>query len=180
MRSKEDCVLELFFNTPKHWHFDQLLRKSGLSRSRLAAWLTQFRQEGLIERKKSKGKMPYYVAKASPLFLHRKRLYAQKQLTTSGLLAHLASLKASVIIVFGSFTRGDWYIESDIDIFIYGDDDAFEQGLYEKKLNREIQVHTAKNKNELKSIEKMLPYIIQGDFVKGSLDDLGVRVYAET
>ncbi len=180
MRSKEDHVLELFFNTPKHWHFDELLEKSGISRPRLVEWLKKLAKEGIIIKVKPRGKMPYYVSiTKSKAFQHKKRLFALKKMTESGLLNHLASLKkAKVVVIFGSFSRADWYDASDIDIFIYGDDSDFKQGKYELRLKRDIQVHNAKDKEDLKRIDKMLPYIISGDFIKGSIEELGVEVHA--
>ena len=181
MRSKEDIVLESFFNSSKHWHFDGLLKRTKISRSQLSQWLKKFAVEGLIKRVKPKGKMPYYVQVfESPTFQHKKKLFALKRLTESGLFDHLTSLKdAKVVIVFGSFTRADWYEGSDIDIFIYGNDEKFKQGEYELKLKRDIQVHAAKNKKDLKKMDKILPYIITGNFIKGSIEDLGVEVHAK-
>ena len=180
MESKEDYVLELFYNKPKYWHFDELKKKSGLSRDRLNHWLKKIVIQGLIKRVKPKGKMPYYVGNyKNPEFQHRKRLFAMKMLSESGLLNHLSTLKeAKVVIIFGSFSRWDWYDHSDIDIFIYGDDSKFDHYKFGFKLHREIQVHTAKDKKDLKRIDKMLPYIIQGDFIKGSIEDLGVEINA--
>lgn len=181
MESKEEQVLGPFFNSPKHWHFDELLEKADISRSQLVKWLKKFQKEGIIKRIKPKGKMPYYVHNPdNPNFRNKKRLFALKKLTKSGLLDHLHTLKgAKVVILFGSFSRSDWYDSSDIDIFIYGNDDEFEQGKYELKLDREIQVHNAKNKKDLKRIDKMLPSIISGDFIKGSIQDLGVEINAK-
>lgn len=180
MQAKEDNVLALFFNSSKHWHFEELLRESKIGRPRLARWLKIFEKEGIIKRVKEKGKMPYYVQNTSdPAYQYKKRLFAMKWLSESGLFSHLASLQnAKVVILFGSFSRSDWYKDSDIDIFIYGNDDDFEQGKYELKLHRDIQVHTAKDINQLKSIDKMLPNIIEGDFIKGTIQDLGVKVHA--
>jgi predicted nucleotidyltransferase len=182
MESKEDKVLELFFNSTKHWHFDVLLKKSGLSRSRLAFWLKRFTEKGMIKRVKAPGKMPYYVQVFENLtFRSEKRLFALKQLTDAGLINHLSSLpKAQVVVLFGSFSRWDWYSDSDIDIFIYGKDDGFMQGKYERLLNREIQVHLFRNKAELQRKSKLLPYILSGDFIKGSIDELGVDIIAKT
>jgi len=181
MNSKEDKVLELFFNSSKHWHFDELLKKSGLSRSRLSAWLKRFQKQGIIKRVKPRGKMPYYVhIFESKTFQHKKRLFALKQMTEMGFLNHLAMLpKAKVVIVFGSFSSYDWYTGSDIDVFIYGEDAYFQHGKFETLLNREIQVHQAKDKKDLKRIDKMLPYIISGDFIKGSIQDLDVDINAK-
>ena len=179
MESKEEHVLGLFYNSSKHWHFEEILRKAKISRPQLARWLKKFEKEGLIKRIKPKGKMPHYVQDFDSVhFQQRKMLFARKQLTESGLLSHLASLpKAKAVIVFGSFTRPDWYEGSDIDVFIYGNGEAFEQGKYELKLKREIQVHTAGSKEDLKRMDKLLPYILAGNFVKGSIGELGIEVH---
>lgn len=181
MKSKENDILELFFNSSKHWHFEEILEKVKIGRPQLARWLKVFQKEGIIKRVKKKGKMPYYVHDFhNPKFDIRKKLYAQQKLASSGLLDHLASLKkAKVVILFGSFSRSDWYKDSDIDIFVYGNDEDFEQGKYELKLHRDIQVHTAKNISELKKMYKMLPYILSGHFVKGYMQELGVEVHAK-
>jgi len=177
MHSKEEKVLRLFFNSAKHWHFDELLKESGLSRSRLCFWLKKYEHNGIIKRIKPKGKRPYYAQIFSASFRNKKKLFALKQLTESGLLNHLSSLdEAKVIIIFGSFIRADWYEHSDIDIFIYGNSNDFEQGRFELKLKRDIQLHTAKDKNDLRRIDKMLPYIFSGMFVKGTIEDLGVKI----
>ncbi len=182
MESKEEQVLELFFNSSRHWHFDELLEKARISRPQLSIWLKKLEKQNLIKRAKPRGKMPYYVnVSDNPRFRHLKRLFALKQITQSGLLDHLSSLEeAKVVVIFGSFSRSDWHEGSDIDIFIYGKDDGFQQGKFETMLNRDIQVHHAAGRKDLKKIDKMLPYIIFGDFVKGSIDDLGVDINAKT
>lgn len=50
-------------------------------------------------------------------------------LEQSGLLRHIAENEGiKTAIVFGSFSRGDWNRSSDIDLFIYGDDNNFDKG----------------------------------------------------
>lgn len=181
MNSKENDVLELFLNSSRHWHFEEILKKVKIGKPQLARWLKIFQKKGIIKRTKEKGKMPYYVHDFhNPKFDIRKKIYAQQKLASSGLLDHLASLeKARVVVLFGSFSRSDWYKNSDIDIFIYGSDKGLKQGEYELRLHRDIQVHIAKDKNELKKMEGMLPYILSGNFIKGSIQDLGVEVHAK-
>lgn len=181
MNSKEDDVLVLFFNSSKHWHFEELKKESGLSRSRLVGWLKKFEKEGIIKRFKPKGKMPYYARVFdSKLFQYGKKIYALKQFTENGFLQHLAELpSAKVVIIFGSFSSYDWHTDSDIDIFIYGDDKGLKQSKYEGLLNREIQLHLANTKKDLKRMDKMLPYIIEGDFIKGSIQDLDIDIHAK-
>ena len=169
MKSKEDALLELFFNSTKYWHFEELRRNVKIGKPQLARWLKKFEADGLIKRVKQKGKMPYYVQNNSDVrFRTKKRLFGLNLLYKSGLLDHLASLKADTVILFGSFSRWDWYKDSDIDIFIYGDDSDFEQWKYEKKLKREIQLFTCKNKEDLKKLgEGLLTNIIKGIVIKG-------------
>ena len=178
MRSKEDKVLESFFNNPKHWHFEELHGSTSISKPQLSYWLKKYEKEGLIRKIKPRGRMPYYVAvEENPEYQSKKRLHAMKMLADSGLLSHLATLKgAKVVILFGSFSRYDWYNNSDIDIFIYGDDKNFQAGKYGLRLRRDIQVHSAKDRKDLKRMDRLLPYIISGDFIKGSIEDLGVEV----
>ena len=181
MQDKQDKVLELFFNKPKHWHFEELRRKAEISKPQLAQWLKVFEKEKLIERVKPRGKMPYYVGNINnPIFRNRKKFFAKEMLLKSGLLDHLVTLKkAKVIVIFGSMSRWDWYDDSDIDIFIYGKDDDFEQGKYELKIKREIELHHAETPKDLKRMDKLLPNIVSGDFIKGSMQDLEVEIHAK-
>jgi predicted nucleotidyltransferase len=181
MQSKETALLELFFNQSKYWHFEELRTTIKIGKPQLARWLKMFKKEGLIKRIKEKSRMPYYAQDfENPKFRSRKKLFAWQKLFDSGLLSHLNSLeKAKAIILFGSFSRSDWSKDSDIDIFIYGNDSQFQQGKYELKLNREIQVHHAQNTKDLKKMEKMLPYLLSGIFIKGGVQDLGVKISAK-
>jgi predicted nucleotidyltransferase len=179
MRSKEDAVLELFYNSGRHWHFEELIEKAGISRRQLLNWLMKFEREGLIRKVKEPGRHPYYMHNyPDPRFLNRKRLYALQRLTESGFLDHLANLDAKVIILFGSISRADWHSGSDIDVFIYGNDDGLEQGKFEGIFGREIQVFNARSKAGLKRYAGMLPAIVSGDFIKGSIHNLGVVMHA--
>ena len=180
MKSKENRVLELFMNYPKQWHFEDILKKVDISRVQLSYWLKKFEKEKLIKKIKVRGKMPYYITDhENANYKNKKKLFALEKLYESGFLNHVSSLdKAKVVILFGSFSRYDWYKDSDIDIFIYGKDDEFEQGKYELKLKRDIQVHTAENKKDLKKFKTLLPYIVSGNILKGSLNDIGVEISA--
>ena len=75
--------------------------------------------------------------------------------------------------------RSDWYKDSDIDLFIYGDDAALEQGTYERKLKREIQVFTVKKNSDFEKYgHGLLTNIVKGYMVKGNLDFAEVTVRA--
>jgi len=169
---RKDTLRELFYNKPtKHWHFKNLLIHSDLNRANLNLWLKRLINEGLIQRVKPRKKMPYYVSKFEQAeYQNSKKLFALNQLHSLGLLNHLSSQEAEVIILFGSFASWDWHYQSDIDIFIYGDIDNLYLGKYQSKLNREIQVFHAKNIKELKKFDPtLLQNIIKGITIKGSI-----------
>lgn len=182
MKSKQDSVLDLFFNSNKQWHFEELLKEADISRPQLMRWLKQLKDKGIIKRVKEKHKMPYYVQDfQSPSFISLKRLYGYQKIAESGLVAHLIALEdIKVAVLFGSFSRSDWYKESDVDIFIYGDDSNLNLGKYELKLKRDIQIHKAGTKEDLIKIDKLLPYIFSGEFIKGSLQNMEIEVHAQT
>ena len=180
MKSKENKLLELFFNSSKHLHFEELRTKVHIGKPQLARWLHLFQKQSLIKRVKNAGKMPYYIQDSgNPHYQHKKKLYTLEKMTNSGLFFHLSTLAdVKVAILFGSFARADWYSESDIDLFIYGNADKLEQGKFELKLKRTIQIHEAHNTQDLQKIDKLLPYILSGMFIKGSIQDLGVQIHA--
>lgn len=174
--NKEERILELFYNeSSKHWHFEQILKAANISRSNAVKWLAKLVSEGIIVRIKPEGKMPYYLGNfENPAYQTRKKVYALAKLQKSGFLDHLTTLpNASVVILFGSFSRWDWYKESDIDLFIYGNDDELDIATYETALKREIQVFTVKNKEELRQFNPgLLRNIINGYRIKGRIDEL--------
>ncbi len=180
--SKEEKVLELFFNEPtKQWHFEDILKASKTSRSKASKWLAKLAKEGIIRHVKPRGKMPYFQGDFdNPAYRSRKRLFALVQLQKSGLIDHLISLpKAKTVIIFGSFVRADWYKDSDIDIFIYGSDEELDIHPYKKILNREIQVFTATNASELDKIGPgLLRNILEGILIKGKIDFVQVMPIA--
>ena len=180
--SKEEAVLSLFFNEPsKQWHFEEIVRVSKLSRGKVNKWLTKCVKERIIRHISPRGEMPYFQGWfESPAYRNRKRLYASSKLYESGFLNHLASLpKAKTIIIFGSFTRADWYSGSDIDVFIYGSDDGLNEISYRSVLHRNIQVFVATSTDDLKQMGPgLLRNIIEGIIVKGKLDFIRVSPLA--
>ncbi|MBD3304226.1 hypothetical protein GF343_03705 [Candidatus Woesearchaeota archaeon] len=182
MKSKENKVLALFFENPtKEWHFEEICKQTKMARSKADNWLKRFVKAGLIKRIKIKGKMPFYISNHdSPEYRNRKKIFALNKLYECGLLNHLASLKkAKTVILFGSFARSDWYKDSDIDIFIYGDPEGLKVADYELKLHRDLQVFVCQEKKELSRLGKdLIRNIIKGNLIKGNLDFIKVEINA--
>jgi len=118
-------------------------------------------------------KVPYYVGNyESESYRNRKKLFALNKFYEIGLLNHLTSLKkAKTVILFGSFSRWDWYNNSDIDIFIYGSSEGLRIAEYEVKLHKEIQLFICRNNDELKELGVgLVKNIIKGNLLKGNFD----------
>ena len=180
MESKEEQMLELFFNSPtKQWRFKDILKTAKITRSKADKWLKLFCKENLIKRVKERNKMPYYIGNYDcPEYKSKKRVFALDMIYKSGLLSHLYSLeKAKAVILFGSLSRSDWYENSDVDLFIYGDSEGLKIANYELKLHRDIQVFICENNKELaKYGEGLIKNIIKGNLIKGDLDFLEVKL----
>ena len=178
MKSKENTILELFFNNPtKHWGFEEIVEEADTARSKADKWLKRFIKSGWIKRIKPKGKMPYYLADyENPSYKNKKRIFALEKLYDTGFLNHLYSLKKTkTIILFGSFTRWDWHSGSDIDLFIYGDLEGLDIAPYELKLHRDIQLFICKNKKDISKLgEGLITNILKGDLIKGDIKPLEV------
>ncbi len=178
--SKEAQVLGLFFNEPsKHWHFEEIIRTAKISRSQANHWLKKLVKNKIISYNKPRRKFSYFISNVShPNYKTSKKVFALNTFQDSGFMEHLASLeKAKAIIIFGSFSRSDWYAESDIDIFIYGNAKDFKIGKFELKLHRDIQLFEFETLAELKkTAPNLIPHIFKGILVKGELDFIEVNI----
>ena len=178
--SREEDILELFYNMPtKHWHFKDIKKEVNIADNKISRWLKLFEKEKLLKRIKEKRKMPYYIScYENPEYQNRKKLFALKMFHDSGFLNHLCSLKGTkAVIIFGSFSRWDWHKESDIDLFILGSDEDFEQGKYERILKREIHLFNYKNYEELRKISGgLLENIIKSLAIHGDIKYLEVNL----
>lgn len=163
-------------NSPlKEWHFEEIIKEAGISRLAANKWLRKYISESLLTRVKEKGRFSYYTAgQNNPVYLSLKRLYALEQLHKSGLIPLLLSSKTSkTIILFGSMAKGDWYKDSDIDIFVFGTLKNFNKELYESRLGRKIELHIFPDKKEIRQVKSgLMKNIADGYVIKGSLQDI--------
>ncbi len=170
--SKETDLRFLFYNYPaKPWRFSELVREAGIAESKVAKWLKRFKDEGLILRVERNGAKPHYLAnEQSPAYRQKKRIAGLQLLEESGLLAHLASLDATVIL-FGSFSRSDWHARSDVDLFLYGAK-APNLSRYEERLGREIQIFPAHDRKSLEKFgARLMKNILEGILITGGMGD---------
>lgn len=176
LMSKQEKVLELFFNEgTKHWHFKEIVRKAKISEDRANYWLKQFVKEKIVKHVKPKGKMPYFIANFDhPNYKNKKKLFALNKLYESGFLSYLQSLEdVKTVVIFGSFSRSDWYTDSDIDVFILGNPKELNTVKYWAKLHKQIEPHIYHNLEEIKKIRSgLMKNVLDGYLVKGNLREL--------
>jgi predicted nucleotidyltransferase len=171
--SKEDSILELIFGSSplKHWHFEELLKESGLSRGALDKWLKRYIASGILIKVRERGRYPYFTCgEDNPIYTLKKKQYLLNKLYDSGLFSDI--LKAKLIktaILFGSAAKGDWYKGSDIDIFMLGNPEGFDRIKFEKGLRRDIELHMFESEEELKEVKSgMIKNVLNGYLIKGS------------
>ncbi len=174
--SKEENILKLILeNSPlKEWHFEEMAKSAKVTKLVANKWLKKYVSEGLLRYVKEEGRFPHYtVGSNNPVYYSQKRIYALEQLHKSGLIPKLLSLaKAKTVILFGSIIKGDWYKDSDIDIFIFGDISDFDKKVYELKLNMNIELHIFENKEEINEVKTgLIKNIINGYVLKGQIQD---------
>lgn len=174
--SKEEKILELILeNSPlKHWHFEEFLRITDITRGALNKWLNRYLDEGLLFKVKEKGKFPYLsVGNDNPVYYAKKRQYMLDKLYGSGLIKYLMALDAKTIIIFGSIIKGDWYKGSDIDVFVLGSKNKIEKHKYELDIQKDIEIHSFSSIDEVKEVKTgLVKNIIDGYVVKGSVKDI--------
>ncbi len=176
----ENKLRPLFFSQSlRRWHFEALMKESGLSRNWTNAHLKELLKSGFVKRVKPKGKMPYYEAAINERFRAEKRIYGLKLLEDSGLFSHINSLEGiKTAILFGSFANGFWNKSSDIDLFIFGNDADFEKGNIESKLKKEIHIFSFDNPKEIiRRLDwRLIPNIAKGFNIKGNLEPFKVEI----
>lgn len=175
--SKEDKILKLILeNSPlKEWHFNKIVKEANVTKAIANKWLKKYVTQGILKKVKEKGKFPYFtVGSKNPNYISLKKLYAHKLLHESELIPDLMKEEsANTVIIFGSFAKGDWYKDSDIDIFVLGNIPNIKRKVYEKKIGKRIEVHEFKNIDEIKKIKTgLISNVINGILVKGRIQNL--------
>ena len=167
-------VLEVFFTNPSKEHYlMEISRTTKIAHTSVKKSLSELIKHRIIKQelqKKGKRKFPVYKAKIDyKVFRKYKALYNLTSLLESGLINLLEEkLTPKSIVIFGSYTRGEDNEESDIDIFVETIEEKIDVSVFEKKLNRKIQLHF---KEDFTNYQKELKNnIINGIVLQGFLE----------
>ncbi len=166
-------VLKNFFINPlKQFNLKEISVLSEIAHTSVKNELKKFVRIGIIKiivESKGKRKFPLYAANIDyTLFKILKKISNEYQIRTCGLVEYLKiNLMPNSIMLFGSFSRGEDTIESDIDLFIESSPKDINLRKFEKKLNRKINLIFKKDINNLK--KELLNNIINGIILYGEI-----------
>lgn len=144
-KSTTNKVLDAFFENPsREFHLRELSRLLKLSMPTIISATDALAKETLII--KTRGKVLTKVAanRENMKFTWHKRVCNLERLYASGLLEHLSNCynNPRLIILFGSYSRGEDIEKSDIDIAVVTNKKLGPDfSKYEKTLGRGISIH---------------------------------------
>ena len=148
----QDIISEFFFKHPSATpHLRELARKCNISPAATVYVTKQLIKEKVLAQEK---KGPLTIFTTGEQFTQKKRIWNLEQLYKTDIIQQL--LPAQAIIVFGSFSRGEDWEESDIDMAVI---QPKKNVSYNKKIaNRTVQVLP---------ITRKLPKELQNNILNG-------------
>lgn len=167
-KKSTERVMELFFLNPKKTlHLRELSRRIDMSVSTVSMAVDKLEDEGLL--KVEKDAVKEISANRNQLFKDLKLSYNLQRLAISGLTDKVErNLRPDAVVLFGSYSRGEDSSESDIDIAaVNGRDEEIDVSKFERKLERNINVHNVSLEEAGRNFIKTLA---NGIVLRGYLD----------
>ena len=152
----KDKLKEYFFlNTTKRLRVRQIERELKLPLRSVIRYTKELEQEKIIKSEIISNINLYSADRSSKFFLLEKKLYNIKLLYHLGLIDKLIEeYNNPVIILFGSFSKGEDIESSDIDLYIeLSRKEKIDLKQIEKKLNKNIKLFIYKNIKEVENKE---------------------------
>ena len=150
---KEQIRNYFFLNPSVKMRVRQIERELNLPLPSVIRYINELEKEGILKIEKIAGIVSFTANRASKPFLLEKKLYNVKMLYESGLIEYLINeLSNPIIIVFGSYSKGDDNENSDIDLYIQTPSKKeIKLGRFEKLLKRKIQLFIHSNLKQIKN-----------------------------
>ena len=168
--SVRDNILSVLFDFPlKSFSLRELSRKAKVSIRSVILCINKLENETVVKVEKHPN-INLVSSNNNEKFRELKLKYNLESLKKSGLIEKLSELTPDVIILFGSYSRGEDTPKSDIDIALIGTLSKNDTNLtsFEKKLKRKISIHKINNlkteENEFKNT------LANGKILKGYLN----------
>ena len=167
--SNKERLLSLFFQDPLHpFYLRELSRKARLAPVSVKQYLKEFMQASLVAKKGLFGHPTYAACHDSEEFRLLKKLHTIRKIIETGLLSHVQeTLLPDAIVLFGSASKGEDTMDSDIDLFVQAQEISLHLSRYERLLHRKISVFFQKDFGKLS--EELKNNLINGIVLKGYL-----------
>lgn len=152
------ALLKIFFSNPqKKYYIRELAKIIHASAGNTQKELIKFEQDEILTSQKIGNLKFYSLNQAHPLYPELEKIVTKTIGIQSELQTNLKSLKGiKFAFIFGSYIKGDFKADSDIDLFIIGkvnEDDLIQKiKKSENSLQREINFHLAKPKDFLDNL----------------------------
>lgn len=163
-------VFSVFCEEPNTIHYvKEISRKITLAPTSVRIHIEELLQENIIIKKKGERFFGFIAHRENANFFFYKRVYNLVCLKTSGLLEYVIdSMYPQVIIVYGSYAKGEDIEESDIDLFIGTKvKKKLDLERFEKGLKRRVHILSETNIQKVHTLLK--GEIINGIVVYGYL-----------
>ena len=162
-------VASQFFDNPlSELQLREISRNIQLSLPSVKNYLLELEKEGLILKKKNRVQgYPVYVAnRTDDRFIFYKKIDLLDRIHRSGLLQSLYDVfLPNALILFGSASKGEDVVGSDIDIFVESKEGKMDLGRYEQILHRKINLFFEKDFHKLS--KELRNNLLNGIILKG-------------
>lgn len=135
-------IFRVFLENPnKDFHIRGIAAKLGIPKTTVSYHIHNLLNTGLIV-KETKGVFPSFRANSTnPKYLFYKKQESVERMIDSGIIDYLEDeTNPKCIILFGSFSKGEYDKNSDIDLFIQAQDIVLDLSSYERKLGHTINI----------------------------------------
>lgn len=145
MRRNEEKILRVYFENPgKSFTVRELSRLTKIPRATVHRKVSELKKEGLLDKDNFSG---------NNLFRIKKINYYEEKLFECGLVRYLVKeLNPSLIVLFGSFAKGDSVKDSDLDLFV---ESSVKKNLnlkrFESKIGHSVDLFVEKDIHSLQS-----------------------------
>jgi len=145
---RKRIILLLLYNPEDSFYINQIARIVKTSTGNVQRELKRLEENGLLLKEKKGNSLYFKINTSGPLFNDFKNI-VDKTIGLKNILAETLKNKKGIdfAFLFGSYVKGDFAADSDIDLYVIGD--ITEKELYqlikraEKKIYREINYHLA-------------------------------------
>ena len=148
IKNIKEKIKEYFFYKPTtKLRVRQIEREMKLPLPSIIRYCKELEKEGILKMTEISGIRLYSADRTSGRYLIEKKLFNIKLIFESGLIEYLIKEYSNpVIVVFGSYAKGEDIEDSDIDLYIEtSKKQTFNLEKFEKVLNRKIQIFNYRN-----------------------------------